>query len=198
MKSLLEEVITRIAPQSKDVVSKMVAFDKSAIRFSERLGVGSEDTIVIQPYRGVIGPRLTLAHLCDEDERLHNTTIVGIDLTGSERRKSGWAEVTGPNLTMGLLRSDAELTENTLATEPYLVSIDSPLSLPAGRVSEFDDDPGRSEYGIVREAERQLRKRGVHVYPALLPSMQRLTQRGVELATRLRKRGIPVIESYPL
>ena len=105
--------------------------------------------------------------------------------------------MTGRALTTDLLASDAELMERTLAAEPFLVSIDSPLSLPAGRISEFDDDPGRSEYGIVREAERRLRGRGIHVYPALLPSMQRLTRRGVDLATRLRKRGVPVIESYP-
>ena len=88
---------------------------------------------------------------------------------------------------MSLVGSDEEIVQKTLAAEPLLVSIDSPLSLPAGRSSEFDDDPGREEYGIIREAERQLRKRGVHVYPALLPSMQRLTQRGIRLAARPQK-----------
>ena len=197
MKSLLEEAIRRIAPQPIDRALKMNLFDRSSIQFAEMQSVESERAINIRPYRGKIGPRLTLARLCGEVKPLHGTTIVGIDLTGSERRKSGWATVTGSNLTMELLTSDAELIDHTLAVEPFLVSIDSPLSLPAGRESEFDNDPGRNEYGIVREAERQLRKRGVHVYPALLPSMQRLTQRGVGLATLLRKRGIPVIESYP-
>ena len=98
---------------------------------------------------------------------------------------------------MDLLRTDAELAEATVAAKPFLVSIDSPLSLPFGRNSEFDDDPEREEFGIVRVAERQLRKRGIHVYPALLPSMQRLTQRGVELARYLRSVGIGVIECYP-
>ena len=84
-----------------------------------------------------------------------------------------------------------------LKVEPFLVSIDSPLSLPRGRISEFDDDPGRAQYGIVRQAERELRRRGIHVYPALLPSMQRLTKRGIDIASRLRKLGVPVIESYP-
>ena len=40
-------------------------------------------------------------------------------------------------------------------------------------------------------------REGYTFTPALLPSMQRLTQRGIRLATRLRKNGIPVIESYP-
>ena len=42
-----------------------------------------------------------------------------------------------------------------------------------------------------------LKRRGINVYPALLPSMQRLTARGIALAERLRTLGVPVIESYP-
>jgi dephospho-CoA kinase/predicted nuclease with RNAse H fold len=66
-----------------------------------------------------------------------------------------------------------------------------------GRISVFDDDPGRDKYGIMRICERVLKKRGVNAYPTLLPSMQKLTKRGIELADKLRKLGIPVIESYP-
>ena len=197
MKSLFEEAVQRLAPQGTERVARGSLFNRSRIQFSVTRCGKTATTVSLQPYRGSVGPRLSLAQLCEVEQRLNDDTIVGIDLTGSERRPSGWAAVTGQNLTMGLFTSDEELTDKTLAAEPFLVSIDSPLSLPAGRSSEFDDDPGRYEYGIVREAERQLRKRGVHVYPALLPSMQRLTQRGIELATRLRKSGIPVIESYP-
>lgn len=78
-----------------------------------------------------------------------------------------------------------------------LVSIDSPLSIPKGRTSFFDDDPTRDEYGIMRWCERVLKKRGVNVYPCLIPSMQKLTRRGIQLAEKFRKIGIPVIESYP-
>ena len=197
MKFLFEEAIRRVAPQAGAHTTSGGLFRRSSICFPDTHRVNGANAVAISPYSGAVGPRLTLSDLCNDAVRLGDITVVGIDLTGSEQRKSGWAAVTGRNLTMGLVASDAELTERTLAAEPFLVSIDSPLSLPAGRVSEFDDDPGRSEYGIVREAERQLRRRGIHVYPALLPSMQRLTRRGVELATRLRKRGVPVIESYP-
>src|SRR5439155_9544460 len=55
----------------------------------------------------------------------------------------------------------------------------------------------RSSFGIARECERILWKRGVRVYPCLLPSMQALTLRGIRLATQLREFGINVIESYP-
>ena len=197
MKFLFEEAIRRVAPQAGAHTTSGGLFRRSSICFPDTHRVNGANAVAISPYSGAVGPRLTLSDLCNDAVRLGDITVVGIDLTGSEQRKSGWAAVTGRNLTMCLVASDAELTERTLAAEPFLVSIDSPLSLPVGRVSEFDDDPGRSEYGIVREAERQLRRRGIHVYPALLPSMQRLTRRGVELATRLRKCGVPVIESYP-
>ena len=49
----------------------------------------------------------------------------------------------------------------------------------------------------MRECERELKRRGVNVYPCLIPSMQKLTARGIRLARSLRERGIPVIESYP-
>lgn len=84
-----------------------------------------------------------------------------------------------------------------MRAKPSVVSIDSPLSLPLGRVRVTDDDPGRDQYGIMRQCERTLKRRGINVYPCLLPSMQRLTARGMRLAQQLRAKGISVIESYP-
>ena len=197
MKFLFEEAIRRVVPQVGTLASNGGLFPRSSVRFADSDGVAGANTISISPYCGTVGPRLTYSDLRHDAAALDDITVVGIDLTGSEKRKSGWAVVTGRELTMDLVASDNDLIEQTVAAAPFLVSIDSPLSLPAGRITEFDDDPGRDEFGIVREAERQLRGRGIHVYPALLPSMQRLTRRGVDLATRLRKHGIPVIESYP-
>ena len=198
MKFLFEEVVRRIVSQAGGApVTNGCLFRRSSICFSDARRANGASVVSIAPYGGDVGPRLTFTDLRNDAARLDDLTVVGIDLTGSEERKSGWAAVTGRELATDLVGPDADLVERTLTAEPFLVSIDSPLSLPAGRISEFDDDPGRKEYGIVREAERQLHKRGIRVYPALLPSMQRLTRRGVELATRLRKRGVPVIESYP-
>ena len=95
------------------------------------------------------------------------------------------------------IASDADIIKATLDAKPTLVSIDSPLSLPKGRVSVSDDDPGRQEYGITRHCERALKKRGINVYPCLIQSMQGLTARGMRLAVQLRSLGVPVIESYP-
>ena len=129
--------------------------------------------------------------------RAGNAVVVGIDLTGSEKRPTGFCILDGAHATTQLIRSDDEMVEAVLAAQPALVSIDSPLCLPRGRLHPFDDDPGRQEFGIMRICERTLKRRGINVYPALLPSMQRLTARGIALAQRLRALGIPVIESYP-
>ena len=129
--------------------------------------------------------------------RFSKLRVVGIDLTGSEARASGWCCLDGAEAKVDSLFSDKSLVEMTVRANPDLVSIDSPLCLPAGRVSVHDNDPGRKEYGIMRECERELKRRGVNVYPCLIRSMQNLTARGIGLACMLRKRGIPVIESYP-
>lgn len=124
-------------------------------------------------------------------------TIVGIDLTGSEARPSGWCVLRGQLAETAMVATDEEMVERVVAAKPALVSIDSPLSIPFGRTRVTDDDPGRVEFGIMRRCERELKRRGINVYPCLLPSMQRLTERGIRLATRFRRMGIPVIESYP-
>lgn len=123
--------------------------------------------------------------------------VVGVDLTGSEARPSGWALLEGCHAEVTLLASDDEIVERTVATKPTLVSIDSPLCLPTGRLTVEDTDQGRDRFGIMRQCERELKRRGINVYPCLLPSMQKLTARGMRLANRLREMGIPVIESYP-
>jgi uncharacterized protein YprB with RNaseH-like and TPR domain/predicted nuclease with RNAse H fold/dephospho-CoA kinase len=124
-------------------------------------------------------------------------TVVGIDLTSSGIKPSGWCVLRGAFAETDMIGSDDEIISRIFSTAPALVSIDSPLCIPSGRIRVEDDDPTRSEFGIMRRCERELKRRGIHVYPCLLPSMQGLTRRGISLATRLRDFGIPVIESYP-
>ena len=123
--------------------------------------------------------------------------VVGIDLTGSEARGSGWCFLDGSRAETAVLFPDDAILDETIKARPELVSIDSPLCLPRGRISVDDADPGRHEFGIMRESERELKRRGVNVYPCLIGSMQKLTARGIRLARTFRERGIPVIESYP-
>jgi uncharacterized protein YprB with RNaseH-like and TPR domain/predicted nuclease with RNAse H fold len=115
--------------------------------------------------------------------------IVGIDLTGSEKRATGWALMEGPFATTKTILSDDQLISETLAAKPDLVSIDSPLSLPEGY--------GAPGVPIYRKCELALKRMGISVFWCLLPTMQMLTRRGIKLANALREAGCKVIESYP-
>ena len=130
---------------------------------------------------------LQLLAKCPEKSKLPR--IVGIDLTGSEKRATGWALMDGPFATTKTIRTDEELISETLAAKPDLVSIDSPLSLPYGY--------GAPGVPIYRKCELALKRMGISVFWCLLPSMQMLTRRGIKLADELRKAGCNVIESYP-
>jgi predicted nuclease with RNAse H fold/dephospho-CoA kinase len=129
--------------------------------------------------------------------KAERSRIVGIDLTGSEARPTGWCLLDGVKAKTQMISTDEDLIQRTIDSQPDLVSIDSPLCLPFGRQTVFDDDPTRDEFGIMRFCERELKRRGVNVYPSLLPSMQKLTARGIRLAAVFRSHGLPVIESYP-
>ncbi len=130
-------------------------------------------------------------------ERCDVTTpkIVGIDLTGSERRATGWALLHGSHAETKSLITDDELVSETLAASPDIVSIDSPLSVPEG----WDSAQKQLIRGapIYRKCELALKRMGISVFWCLLPSMQSLTMRGMHLAEELRSRGLHVIESYP-
>jgi uncharacterized protein YprB with RNaseH-like and TPR domain/predicted nuclease with RNAse H fold len=121
--------------------------------------------------------------------------IVGIDLTGSERRATGWALLHGAQAETKSLVTDQDLIRETLAAEPDIVSIDSPLSVPEGwnRSQEqlVDNSP------IYRKCELALKRMGISVFWCLLPTMKGLTMRGMRLADEFRKHGLQVIESYP-
>lgn len=149
----------------------------------------------VKPYHGPVGPKARIGDLTKHSTR--PLRVVGIDLTGSERRPTGWCSLAGIDAETRLLKSDEEILQATLDAKPDLVSIDSPLSLPTGRDCVSDNDPARPSAGITRYCERELKRRGVNVYPCLIQSMQQLTARGMKLAEKLRAVGVPVIESYP-
>jgi predicted nuclease with RNAse H fold len=121
---------------------------------------------------------------------------IGIDLTGSELRPSGVCVLNGRDAYLSLVSSDEDLFSLVENHGGGLISIDSSLGLPAGRCCVQDTCECR-KYGIMRESERILRKRGIRVYPTLIKSMQNLTLRGIGLARTFRDAGYTVIESYP-
>jgi len=123
-------------------------------------------------------------------------SVVGIDLSGSKQRPTGVCVLSDNTAHLSIAFTDQEIIQKTISASPSLVSIDSPLSLPRGRTCTRDSCRCR-RFGIIREIERILKKRGINVYPCLIPSMQALTRRGMALAKTLRKRRLYVIESYP-
>jgi uncharacterized protein YprB with RNaseH-like and TPR domain/predicted nuclease with RNAse H fold len=128
-----------------------------------------------------------LLRKCSDDVR--SPRIVGIDLTGSEKRATGWALMNGAQATTKSIRTDDELVRESVAAKPDIVSIDSPLSLPEGF--------GAPGVPIYRKCELALKRMGISVFWCLLPSMKMLTHRGIRLASELRQAGCKVIESYP-
>lgn len=111
---------------------------------------------------------------------------LGIDLTGSEKRASGIALLSDYKVEYTRrIHSDEDIINDVLVSLPDIVSIDSPLSLP--------ENPTK----IYRDCELELKRRGHGVFWCLLPSMEKLTRRGISLAGVLRHHGCNVIESYP-
>lgn len=157
---------------------------------------GNPYKIYLTEFSGDLKPLITYDEL-NKIVRLSEITFIGIDLVSSEDRESGYCILRGNKAKTFRIKSDDEMILLAQDAGATLISIDSPLAIPKGRKTCFDDDPGRAEYGIMRECERILKKRGVNVYPCLIPSMQKLTRRGIQLANKFRKLGIPVIESYP-
>ena len=121
---------------------------------------------------------------------------MGIDLSGSEKRPTGVCILRGREAHLDMLDSDDQLLSLMKEVRPTVVSIDSPLSLPKGRCCSKDTCECR-RMGIMRDCERTLKKRGINVYPCLIPSMQSLTTRGMKLAKMAAELGFNVIESYP-
>lgn len=122
--------------------------------------------------------------------------IIGIDLTGSEDKESGWSYMTGEYAECRRIKTDKELIETIVNLKPDVVSIDSPLAYPKGRHCASKGCEC-AKYGIMRESERMLRHFGIMVYPCLIDSMVNVTTRGMKLAKTLRNLGYTVIESYP-
>lgn len=169
---------------------------KSSIRFARVKGNSQKNKIYVPKFPGKKGPMISYDDLV-RDTPSRQFRVVGIDLTGSEQRPTGWCLLDGNIAHTLRLARDLEIVSETVQAEPHLISIDSPLSMPKGRLSVDDADPGRDEFGIMRVCERILKRRGVNVYPSLIPSMQKLTKRGISLAATFRSMGYPVIESYP-
>jgi uncharacterized protein YprB with RNaseH-like and TPR domain/predicted nuclease with RNAse H fold len=200
----LQQLITY---NTEDVVHLKAIMEMAYDQLAKRLSLSIGDRKEIYGGVGVIpkSPKLrkpttlpasrTLVAGLLERSKTSAPRIVGIDLTGSERRATGWAILDGTVAATKSIVTDDDLIRETLSAKPDLVSIDSPLSVPEG----WNRAQHRLVEGspIYRKCELALKRMGISVFWCLLPSMQSLTMRGMRLADVLRKQGLQVIESYP-
>lgn len=124
--------------------------------------------------------------------------VLGLDLRSGPRYPTGLAVMdrTGRLLNLRVVRSDTEILDAVTAHRPTIVAIDAPLALPEGRHCAERDCPCAAA-GIMREVDRIAAREGYRPFPALLPSMVRLTLRGIALREHLQSAGHAVIEVYP-
>ncbi len=188
LKAIMEVAYDRLSRQTAEFLAKSV---KPVFRGVAPLPRAKRLSTGIEGSRNGGGLVLPLLERCSSAGG--TTRVVGIDLTGSAKRATGWALMTGAMATTKSLSTDEELVSETIAAKPDLVSIDSPLSLPEGWV-DADKPCGRPIY---RKCELGLKRMGISVFWCLLPSMKSLTKRGMLLTRQLSAAGLNVIESYP-
>lgn len=200
MKAILDKCIELFLAKNKipKKVQSKFKFTKlrSKIKWCNSENSNLNCGIFVPNYRGDVKPLITYSDL-NNLRPLKSFCVAGIDLVSSEEKESGFCLLRGNRAETSRIKTDDEMISLIINAGANIVSIDSPLSIPVGRTTFWDDDPMRQECGITRECERTLKKRGISSYPCLIPSMQKLTCRGMRLAEKLRKLGVPVIESYP-
>jgi predicted nuclease with RNAse H fold len=79
---------------------------------------------------------------------------------------------------------DHEILDFIFSSDPEVVAIDAPLSLPK---------PGQA----LRSCDRKLVEMGIHVFPPTLIGMKILAERAIKLKEKLEESGYCVIEVYP-
>jgi predicted nuclease with RNAse H fold len=119
-------------------------------------------------------------------------TVVGLDLAGAQTRPTGFCKLVEMHAETALLYLDEEILLKVQESLPKVVAVDAPLSLPPGRKSI---EERTSEH--LREADRELLRRGIKFFPITLGPMRKLTERGMRLKATLKVQGYCVVEAYP-
>jgi uncharacterized protein len=123
-----------------------------------------------------------------------NMIILGIDLAGKEENPSGICIFDENNMEFSTNYTNAEIYKTVNDSNPSVIVIDAPLSLPKGRCC-LEKDCECAAGGHFRLADREIRKYG-RVLPLTFTGMKMLTLRGNEIASQLKKK-YEVIESHP-
>ncbi len=135
LKAIMEMAYDRLAKQlSRTLWDQKAIYD----------GVASLPKAPKYRKRVTDAPGKTLVGELLELSSIPEPRIVGIDLTGSERRATGWALLHGVHAETKSIVTDDDLIRETLAAQPDVVSIDSPLSVPDG----WNRSPGATSSAV--------------------------------------------------
>ena len=115
--------------------------------------------------------------------RLIKLVTIGLDLAGAETNPSGFAIMKNKKLHVCHLYATSEILESIITANPQIVAIDAPLSLP--------------RKGAMRTTDKLMNSRGYRVFPPLLPSMKKLTQRAIKIKETLERKNYRIIEVHP-
>jgi predicted nuclease with RNAse H fold len=117
-----------------------------------------------------------------------SATHLGIDLTSSAARPSGYAvlDERAGLLAVGLVGTDEEVLSLASQWRPRLVALDAPLSWPSDPESKG------------RQCELLLAHEGIGTFRTTRRTIIRgLVERGIALSADMRSLGFEVIEIYP-
>ena len=118
--------------------------------------------------------------------------VIGLDLSGSEKRPTGFCILEKMNVETNLVYSNEEIIQKIEKLKPNIIAIDAPLSLPEGRKSIEEKTNVH-----LRECDKELLRRKIKFFPITLGPMRKLTERGIRLKNILEGKGFKVIEVYP-
>lgn len=119
--------------------------------------------------------------------------VVGIDLAGSPRRRTGYCLLTdGAHVRTWVLGTDRQILGRVRRDRPEVVVMDAPLSLPRGRRSLEARGPPH-----LRACDRELLRLRIRFFPLTLGPMRTLTARGIALRRKLVARGFATWEGFP-
>jgi hypothetical protein len=114
---------------------------------------------------------------------LKTKVIIGIDLAGKQENPTGLTVWKNKKVETRLLYMDDQILEAIKQSEPEIIAVDAPFSLP--------------KRGILREADRKMIKKGYRVFPPMLPAMRKLTMRAMKLNRLITAKGFRTIEVHP-
>ena len=110
--------------------------------------------------------------------------VIGIDLAASSKNPTGCALLKGKVVETSLVYTDNEILVTIVKSQPALIAIDAPLSLP--KKGEF-----------FRKADREMIRKGYRVFPPNLPAMKKLALRAIKLNRLIEEKRYKTIEVHP-